>query len=129
MGWGEEAFKFTHYTINVHLVGHSMADDASVEAQFGAFGKSANPVRAIRESSLVDASKAIVFMDNPSKNKGNYSILYLTHIDGYQRHGGEQLTNYGFYDGHAEPLNLKYFRYPGTNTQWNLGWGRREKVY
>ena len=129
MGWGEEGFKFTHYTINVHLVGHSMADAASVEAKFGAFGKSANPVRAIRESSLLDASKAIVFMDNPSKNRGNYSILYLTHIDGYQRHGGEQLTNYGFYDGHAEPLNLKYFRYPGSNTQWNLGWGRREKVY
>ena len=130
LGWGEDAYKFTHYTINVHLVGHSLADDATVVAAFKAdFGKSENPVRKIQESKLVDPSKAIVFMDNPSKNKGNYSLLYLTHIDKYQRHGGEQMTNYGFYDGHAEPLGLKYFRYPGSNTQWNLGWGRREKVY
>ena len=129
MGWGSDKYQFTHYTINVHVVGHSLADDATVIGEFGEFGKSGNPVRKIQESKLVDPSKAIIFLDSTTKLKGGYSVSYLTHIDGAQRHGGGKLTNYGFYDGHAEPLGLKYFRYPGTNTQWNLGWGRREKVY
>ena len=128
MGWGADAYQFTHYTINVHMVSHSFITDEATLGK-GAFGSSGNPVKPIQESKLVDPSKAIIFLDSTTKLKGGYSVSYLDHINGAQRHGGGQLTNYGFYDGHAEPLGLKYFRYPGTNTQWNLGWGRREKVY
>ncbi len=128
MGWGGDGYLFTHYTINVHMVSHSFITDEATLGK-GAFGSSANPVKPIQESKLVDPSKAVIFMDNPSQNKGNYSILYLAHIAGKERHGGGKLMNYGFYDGHAEPLSVTHFHHPASNSQWNLGWGRRDKVY
>ena len=129
-GWGgTDGFKYTHYTINVHMVSHTLLDDDAAEAKFGSFGSSGNPVKKIQESKLLDPSKAVIFLDASTKLKGAYSVSYLTHISGAERHGGNKLMNYGFYDGHAEPLSVTHFHHPASNSQWNLGWGRHDKVF
>lgn len=114
-------FSYTHYCTNTKLIG------AGYDLPSGT-SSGQSPVKPITEAGLLDPSKAMVFMDNGWKS--NYTLQYFAHIKTGLRHGGGKYLNCGFYDGHAETRDLASWGYPGgTNVDWNLCWGRSEKIW
>lgn len=99
-------YAYTHYFINGRIVSTMITNSQKVPP--------------IHESKLTDPSLALIYADSGLPT--TYQCISWENIQTGAKHGGGQLVNCGYYDGHAEPQKKTHW----GKTQTNLSWGRAE---